>query len=709
LYSHSFLFVCLLSDYGGYFYNQSTCTEPPFSHFNQTIVSTSIAVCQRLCNDPAFYELTCSGFFWHRLDQSCMLTSYPGDGETRNCSAVNALDHVMYFRRIRYVHKRPIYCTFDDDSDTGSCPLQLSTNQFNDKWVISNFSADVSTGEYGGSYISYGGDMSWAAESITPLLNTTNKCLLLFHAVCPECTLQILAVSESLTAVVAKNLSGPGYWKPYFLVLPPGIHRITLTAFTYGKQTVSTYGKRVITYIRLDDISIRPCADFKRECLLSPSGSEYMGAVSTSVSGDKCTNWGIETLIRNENRLDVLGILHELYDVPWQNATYCRQTELVSFPRLTCMAREYVYYDCYVPYCSCAIGWFRCPNGHCLPKRMSSDVCNRKTNYLKYDDNIKPRWVNISRPDENKTLDDPEQVIVSSNMNIVWQKLLARNDMSMTSFVDSVSHDLHNFMIDCRWLNDKNCASQFEARFTDMGRCYTFNANTTALIHSDNAGEEVSGIKLVINSESYEIIRNSGVNGIKIHLFDPRQDVELMSDHGIHISPGFYTAIGVNLEHAEYLEPPQYGACGSTALTHTTDGYSYSRCFRDKQTSEFLQRCNCTNYFMPGNRDSHCSTRQYFTCEQLNKFNNKSYSTAGCPTHCDTTTYKAALSFIAQSKDLIKTVDTYELTKLVPQLESIHEIHSRVDDRKVLPFFRSVHSAYRSLTDIEMYLNEKLT
>jgi hypothetical protein len=124
----------LLTDYAtNYFYNESVCTVPPVSIFNQTIVSTSLAVCQRLCSDTSFYDLKCSGLFWFRLNQSCTLTSYTGNGEINNCSATNALDHVMYFRRIRYVHTRPIYCTFDDDIDTGACPLIESDNYIH-KW-----------------------------------------------------------------------------------------------------------------------------------------------------------------------------------------------------------------------------------------------------------------------------------------------------------------------------------------------------------------------------------------------------------------------------------------------------------------------------------------------------------------------------------------------------------------------------------------------
>jgi hypothetical protein len=55
-----------------------------------------------------------------------------GQCEMNNCSVTNALDHVMYFRRIR-LHTRPIYCTFDDDIDIGACPL-IESNNYIYKW-----------------------------------------------------------------------------------------------------------------------------------------------------------------------------------------------------------------------------------------------------------------------------------------------------------------------------------------------------------------------------------------------------------------------------------------------------------------------------------------------------------------------------------------------------------------------------------------------
>jgi hypothetical protein len=42
----------------------------------------------------------------------------------------------------------------------------------------------------------------------------------------------------------------------------------------------------------IDDLSIRPCEDYKRECLLSSKVLEYMGQVSHAYDGTQCTKWG---------------------------------------------------------------------------------------------------------------------------------------------------------------------------------------------------------------------------------------------------------------------------------------------------------------------------------------------------------------------------------------------------------------------------------
>jgi hypothetical protein len=259
------------------------------SIFNQTIASTSLVVCQRLCNDTRFYDSTCSGLFWFRHNQSCKLTSYTGHGEINNCSATNALDHVMYFKRIRYVHTRPIYCTFDDDIDIGACPLIESDNYIY-KWdkstakSIAGHHGDVTTGLGGGKVLWLNttgalGNYGTVGEITTPLLNTTGKCLMLFHFVSrDELHFLLHVVEENHRVVLSKDLTSHiatdehrYTWWPYFFTLPSGLHWIKLTA--QGDRP-SYYMYTRFNFI--DDLSIRPCEDYKRECLLSSQGLEYM-------------------------------------------------------------------------------------------------------------------------------------------------------------------------------------------------------------------------------------------------------------------------------------------------------------------------------------------------------------------------------------------------------------------------------------------------
>jgi hypothetical protein len=117
------------------------------------------------------------------------------------------------------VHTRPIYCTFDDDIDTGACPLIQSDN-YTHKWErptaksINIYSKlDVTTNLGGGKvlWLNTTGALNnneVVGEITTPLLNTTGKCLMLFHYVSYD-DLRILlhVVDENLTVVLSRDLT----------------------------------------------------------------------------------------------------------------------------------------------------------------------------------------------------------------------------------------------------------------------------------------------------------------------------------------------------------------------------------------------------------------------------------------------------------------------------------------------------------------------
>jgi hypothetical protein len=96
-------------------------------------------------------------------------------------------------------------------------------------------------------------------------------------------------VEENLRVVLSKDLTSHASkhrrtWWPYFFTLPSGLHWI--------KLTVQGEDSNKLTTNLIDDLSIRPCEDYKRECLLSSKGLEYMGQVSQTFDGTQCTKWG---------------------------------------------------------------------------------------------------------------------------------------------------------------------------------------------------------------------------------------------------------------------------------------------------------------------------------------------------------------------------------------------------------------------------------
>jgi hypothetical protein len=291
--------------------------------------------------------------------------------------------------------------------------------------------------------------------------------------------------------------------------------------------------------------------------------------------------------------------------------------------------------QCNVPYCACAKGWFQCPTGQCLPNRMSVDDClDTRDPWL---DQTQRRYsVNISRPDEDPSLDDKIYDIHKLTPHLkyinVYNKFIDYHTANMSEFITDTSLERDSSILECQWETGDDCSDKFMERFTEMGLCYTFNGNSSNLVYSNAVGEIASGLQLTLNTQSSEIIDKIGQNGFKVLLFDPSKDVELMSDYGINISPGFYTTIGVSLEQVTNMKAP-YGTCDDIELRHTNDTYSYSRCVLDHETTSFLHDCNCSMPYMPG-QYIQCTTRDYLTCSHKMKA-----LTTKCPSHCNATIF----------------------------------------------------------------------
>jgi hypothetical protein len=704
---------------------------PPFSIFSETIASTSLAVCQRLCNDMRFYDSTCSGLFWFRHNQSCTLTSYTGNDEINNCFVTNELDHVMYFRRIRYVHTRPIYCTFDDDIDIGACPL-IESNNYIYKWenptansmyrVVYDVRHDVTTGLGGGKVLCLNTTGAFnSSETVgaitTPLLNTTGKCLMLFHYVSHGDLLFLLqVVDENLTVVLSKDLTSfivTSYehrftWWPYFFTLPSGLHWIKLTV-----QADKLYG---LSRNSIDDLSIRPCEDYKRECLLSSTGLEYMGLVSQTLDGTQCTKWGDVKVNQSDDHLYVASKImfmletsaNEYFNLQathWRNTSSCHGASLSNVHGAQCYDGSEMSL-CDVPYCACATGWFQCPTGQCLPNRMSvADCLDTKTYWT---GQTQRRYsANISRPDADPALHDAmyelHKPTPHMNNKTVYDKLAQYQEADMREVIVDTSLARDRFILECRWEAGGDCSDKFIQRFTEMGLCYTFNANSSTLMNSNTVGEMANGLQLIINTQSSDIIDKVGQNGLKVLLFDPSKDVELMSDYGINISPGFYTTIGVSLEQVTNMKAP-YGTCDDIELRHTNDTYSYSRCVLDHETGSFIQECNCSMPYMPG-QYVQCTTRDYLTCS----YKLKPRMTM-CPSHCNVTVFNFKLSSTTlSSASTLNKLSVQQQLTLQSDIELAHEALGRVDYRHLSDFIQVFENdLYMNLTLVESLVEEKI-
>ena len=694
------------SDYNEYYYNESICTIPQHSRFHQTIVSTSIATCMRLCNDADIYEIKCLGLIWYNTNNTCIITSYDGNNAMQNCSKITSdSNEIMYLKKIRQmqIHRRPIYCTFDDEEDTGACPL------FPDHRLAGTWKTDFhERAIFGRSFQVWMSNPTFQpyARFWTPLLNTTNKCLLFFSSEFGSNI--ILSVSSEYSSETIDESKVFQLFRftrqQYFVYLPAGLHKIYLTVVGNGQRP---------TGVSIDDFSIRPCEDFKRECLLSTDSLAYMGTASISTYKNRtCEPWRNYEYIFYSNYYKLLNMTSLLYNVSSLDTNYCRHIldNDETKTGLYCVIEKFRKLCNPVPYCDCARGWFKCKSGQCIPKNFfcngkvdCSDASDEDKAYCKQALQNSHKTFGLGRPDEDLNLYDKTQLNISSNKNRLAEKLFSFNMMSMSAFINKTSFRSNQSILKCLWLNDEECLQEIEERFTDMGLCYTFNSNSSSVFRTDRSGEQASGLYLLVNMASYEIMQNGDSNmGMKLLLFDPEAETEIMWDRGIHIMPGFLTSIEISTEIGYYLEQP-YGRCSSLPLIHTNDSYSYTRCVRDKQTDHFVERCGCRNYYMSGEA-SECSASQYFMqCQNLSQT-----FTNFCPSDCRQTSYQQTLSLSVVSREnFMSLIGVKKVKEIQDQLMSALEMQCRTDENKFTIFLRTFDNLFAVTLHLLTFIDEE--
>jgi hypothetical protein len=289
------------------------------------------------------------------------------------------------------------------------------------------------------------------------------------------------------------------------------------------------------------------------------------------------------------------------------------------------------------------------------------------------------------------------------NNKTVFDRLAQYQEAEMREFIVDASLARNRFVLECQWETGHDCSDEFTQRFTEMGLCCTFNANSSTSANSNAGGEITSGLQLTINTQSSEIIDKVGQNGIKILLFDPSKDVELMHDYGINVSPGFYTTIGVSLEQETNIRAP-YGTCDDIELKHTNDTYSYSRCALDHKTTSFMQECNCSMSYMSG-QYVQCTTRDYLTCSYKQK-----PRMTNCPSHCNVIVFNFKLSSTTlSSASTLNKLSVQQQLALQSDIELAHEALGRVDYKHLSDFIQVFdNDLYKNLTLVEITVKEKI-
>ena len=202
-----------------------------------------------------------------------------------------------------------------------------------------------------------------------------------------------------------------------------------------------------------------------------------------------------------------------------------------------------------------------------------------------------------------------DQVVSSAGMQYMFASIPSQQLTLLGSKFNSL-------VVDCK-VNHQTCSREnFELHVNPVYvNCYKFKAETVRNNFNNVPGPE-QGLSLILRGETsldvhyYEFSKTENVKGIRVDIHPPNT-IPFSENHGIDLTPGTSTSVGLGQEMYSRLGAP-YDDCEPTRnVTLLSKEYPISPniCLFQCVFKFVRQQCNCTSVFLGVDEDSedYCS------------------------------------------------------------------------------------------------------
>ncbi|KAK7495306.1 hypothetical protein BaRGS_00013488 [Batillaria attramentaria] len=169
------------------------------------------------------------------------------------------------------------------------------------------------------------------------------------------------------------------------------------------------------------------------------------------------------------------------------------------------------------------------------------------------------------------------------------------------------------------------CDELFTRTVTDLGVCYTFNADKDRERRNTTDSGSLNGLRVILNIEQDNYYYSTySQSGIKVVLHEP-DEAPIMLNRGFFVRPGTCTDVAIRREQTFRLAYP-YKAFGHSYCVDTEaadfetpltryQNFSYSgiTCLRDCFVGRLVEKCGCRHFYEYGTEDF-CSVEQLQNC-----------------------------------------------------------------------------------------------
>ncbi|XP_014670949.1 PREDICTED: acid-sensing ion channel 1-like [Priapulus caudatus] len=195
------------------------------------------------------------------------------------------------------------------------------------------------------------------------------------------------------------------------------------------------------------------------------------------------------------------------------------------------------------------------------------------------------------------------------------------------------------------WWRGQPCEQKYVTSvYTDMGLCFSFNANgSSPLIARDTSGHQ-SGLRLLLDAQQHEYVASrEGTVGFRVMLHSP-YETPVLQARGFKVGPGMHILTSVSKSVTHRLGSP-YSQCRQVA-GDASEHYSYYACLQECENAFVEGVCGCHN-LQGRNVARVCTEKTELQClmrlmQVSSAFDRRHCK---CPTQCRDIDYTPSTSF----------------------------------------------------------------